>query len=91
MCGVKTRRDARSSAIMRTATTSARHDGARQRARTGTDLIQVASGTPLLARKLSGFHPQRQPAACIAAVAKWQAAQAESDKMHEVRLQYASQ
>ncbi len=71
---------------MRTATSSVQHDSARQRARTGTDLTQAASATQMLALRLSSFHPQRQPAACIAAV-KWQAALAESDKMHEVRLQ----
>ncbi len=70
----------------RTAISSALHDGARQRSRTGTDLIQAALATARLARRLSCFCPQRQPASSIAAVAKWQAALAESDKMHEVRL-----
>ena len=43
-------------------------------------------GDAELARRFSSFHPQRQPAACIAAVATWPAAQAESDKVHAVRL-----
>ena len=44
---------------------------------------EPASATLPLARRFSGFHPQRQPAARIAAVATWPAAQAESETVRQ--------